>query len=216
MGELPDEVLEICQRLAKLTEMLRGLAELFLNDLSEKTGSHDIVRLHRLILQMNRALGMFEAQSKLWRLASLAQSSGAPVTKWATREEREGQLHLWFHCVGIRVSDQLERLLWRSIPHIIVTSATLRSLNSFSRLQEMSGLEEKAGDRFVALDSPFNHCEQGKIVIPRMRVEPSIDNEEQHIAEMAAFFRKQVESKNISVCWYCLPADGRCSAFSTM
>ncbi len=195
MGELPDEVLEICQRLAKLTEMLRGLAELFLNDLSEKTGSHDIVRLHRLILQMNRALGMFEAQSKLWRLASLAQSSGAPVTKWATREEREGQLHLWFHCVGIRVSDQLERLLWRSIPHIIVTSATLRSLNSFSRLQEMSGLKEKAGDRFVALDSPFNHCEQGKIVIPRMRVEPSIDNEEQHIAEMAAFFRKQVESK---------------------
>ena len=143
MGELPDEVLEIRQRLAKLTEMLRGPAELFLNDLSEKTGSHDIVRLHRLILQMNRALGMFEAQSKLWRLASLAQSSGAPVTKWATREEREGQLHLWFHCVGIRVSDQLERLLWRSIPHIIVTSATLRSLNSFSRLQEMSGLKRK-------------------------------------------------------------------------
>lgn len=76
--------------------------------------------------------------------------------------------------------------------------------------------EEKAGDRFVALDSPFNHCEQGKIVIPRMRFEPSIDNEEQHIAEMAAFFREQVESKNISVCWYCLPADGRCSGFSTM
>ena len=151
MGVLPDEVLEICQRLAKLTEMLRGLAELFLNDLSEKTGSHDIVR--------------------------------------------EGQLHLRFHCVGIRVSDQLERLLWRSIPHIIITSATLRSLNSFSRLQEMSGLKEKAGDRFVALDSPFNHCEQGKIVIPRMRVEPSIDNEEQHIAEMAAFFRKQKKKK---------------------
>lgn len=57
MGELPDEVLEICQRLAKLTEMLRGLAELFLNDLSEKTGSHDIVRLHRLILQMNARWG---------------------------------------------------------------------------------------------------------------------------------------------------------------
>ncbi len=28
-----------------------------------------------------------------------------------------------------------------------------------------------------------------------MRFEPSIDNEEQHIAEMAAFFREQVESK---------------------
>lgn len=100
MGELPQEVMEICQRLAKLTEMLRGLAELFLNDLSEKTGSHDVVRLHRILLQMNRALGMFESQSKLWRLASMAQSSGAPVTKWATREIRDGQIHVWFHCVG--------------------------------------------------------------------------------------------------------------------
>ncbi|WP_313448701.1 ATP-dependent DNA helicase DinG [Pseudescherichia sp.] len=195
MGELPDEVMEICLRLAKLTEMLRGLAELFLNDLSEKTGQHDIVRLHRVILQMNRALGMFESQSKLWRLASMAQASGAPVTKWATRELVEGQMHLFFHCVGIRVSDQLEKLLWRSVPHIVVTSATLRSLNSFSRLQEMSGLKEKAGDRFVTLDSPFNHIEQGQLMIPQMRYEPLMEHEEKHIAEMAAYFREQVEKK---------------------
>ncbi len=195
MGELPDEVMEICLRLAKLTEMLRGLAELFLNDLSEKSGQHDIVRLHRVILQMNRALGMFESQSKLWRLASMAQASGAPVTKWATRELVEGQMHLFFHCVGIRVSDQLEKLLWRSVPHIVVTSATLRSLNSFSRLQEMSGLKEKAGDRFVTLDSPFNHIEQGRLVIPQMRYEPLMEHEEKHIAEMAAYFREQVEKK---------------------
>ncbi|WP_318364976.1 ATP-dependent DNA helicase DinG [Enterobacter sp.] len=198
MGELPDEIMEICQRLAKLTDALRGLAELFLNDLSEKTGKHDVVRLHRTILQMNRALGMFENQSKLWRLASMAQASGAPVTKWASRELRDGQLHLFFHCVGIRVSDQLEKLLWRSVPHIVVTSATLRSLNSFSRLQEMSGLKEKAGDRFVTLDSPFNHVEQGKIVIPQMQYEPLMENEEKHIAEMAAYFREQVESKTYS------------------
>ncbi len=195
MGELPDEIMAICQRLAKLTELLRGLAEAFLNDLGEKTGSHDIVRLHRVILQMNRALGMFEAQSKLWRLASLAHASGAPVSKWATRDVREGQSHMFFHCVGIRVSDQLEKLLWRSVPHIVVTSATLRSLNSFSRLQEMSGLKEKAGDRFVALDSPFNHVEQGKIVIPQMHYEPLMENEAQHVAEMAAFFRRELESK---------------------
>ncbi|WP_163304679.1 ATP-dependent DNA helicase DinG [Enterobacter ludwigii] len=195
MGELPDEVMEICQQLAKHLEKLRGLAEMFLNDLSEKTGSHDVVRLHRILLQMNRALGMFEAQSKLWRLASMAQASGAPVTKWATRDVKDGQAHLFFHCVGIRVADQLEKLIWRSVPHVVVTSATLRSLNSFSRLQEMSGLKEKAGDRFVALDSPFNHCGQGKLVIPRMKYEPLIDNEEQHIAEMAAYFREQLESE---------------------
>ncbi|MGS9097370.1 ATP-dependent DNA helicase DinG, partial [Salmonella enterica subsp. enterica serovar Infantis] len=82
-----------------------------------------------------------------------------------------------------------------SVPNFIVTSATLLSLNSFSRLHELSGLIEKAGDRFVALDSPFNHVEKGKLVIPQMRYEPTIDNEEQHIAEMSAYFREKLDSK---------------------
>lgn len=192
MGELPEAIMAICLRLAKLMEGLRSLSEALLNDLSEKTGAHDIVRLYRTLLQMNRALGYFEAQSKLWKLAAMEQASGAPVTKWLTREQWEGQFHLLFHCVGIRVSSQLEKLLWRKVPHVIVTSATLRSLNRFDRLQEMTGLSEKAGDRFIALDSPFNHVEQGKLVIPQMRYEPAISSEPEHIAEMAAFFRAEL------------------------
>lgn len=192
MGSLPAELLETVQRLAKLTDALCGLAEAFLNDLSEKTGQHDIVRLHRIILQMNRALGHFETQSKLWKLAALSHISGAPVCKWVSRTLREGQLHIFMHCAGIRVSSQLEKLLWRNVPHVIVTSATLRSLNSFSRLQELSGLNEKAGDRFIALDTPFNHVEQGRLLIPRMRYEPVMDQEALHVAEMAAFFRAEL------------------------
>jgi ATP-dependent DNA helicase DinG len=141
---------------------------------------------------MNRALGYFETQSKLWRLSAMEQASGAPVSKWVTRDVREGQPHLFFHCVGIRVCDQLEKLVWRNVPHVIVTSATLRSLNKFDRLQEMSGLDEDAGDRFIALDSPFNHVEQGKLVIPQLTVEPTMENEAQHLAEMAAFFRAEL------------------------
>ncbi|WP_058913891.1 ATP-dependent DNA helicase DinG [Entomohabitans teleogrylli] len=192
MGELPEELLVQVQRLAKLTESLRGLSEALLNDLSEKTAQQDIVRLHRALLSMNRALGQFEAQSKLWKLASLAQASGAPVSKWVTRELRDGQPHLWMHCVGIRVSDQLEKLLWRTVPHVVVTSATLRSLNRFDRLQELTGLREKAGDRFVTLDSPFHHVDQGRLLIPQMRYEPRIEHETEHLAEMAAFFRSEL------------------------
>lgn len=162
MGELPVEMRESCQRLATLTEKLHGLAELFVNALSEKTGSHDIVRLHRTLLQMNRMLGYFEAQSKLWRLAAMVQASGAPISKWVTRNVHDGWPHLWFHCVGIRVADQLEKLLWRSVPHTVVTSATLRSLNSFSRLQEMSGLREKAGS-FCQSYLPLQSCGLGKV-----------------------------------------------------
>ncbi len=194
MGELPAEMVESCARLFKLTDALRGLAEFVLNDLTEQTGKADIVRLHRAILQLNRHFGWFEAMSKLWRLAAMEKASNAPVSKWVTRELRDGQAHLLFHCVGIRVSDQLEKLLWRKVPHVVVTSATLRSLNSFA-LQEMSGLNEKAGDRFVALDSPFNHVEQGKLVIPQMRYEPLLANEAEHIAEMARFFLQQMQAQ---------------------
>ncbi|QKJ86496.1 ATP-dependent DNA helicase DinG [Paramixta manurensis] len=192
MGKLPEAVLTLCARLYKLSDALRGLAEALLNDLSEKTGQHDVVRLHRTLMQMNRTFGWFEAMSKLWRLAAMEQASGAPVSKWVTRELREGNPHLLLHCAGIRVSDQLEKLLWRKVPHVILTSATLRSLNSFHRLQEMSGLSEKPGDRFVALDSPFRHVEQGKLIIPQMRYEPLMATEAQHIAEMAHFFRQQI------------------------
>ncbi|MFD1802923.1 ATP-dependent DNA helicase DinG [Mixta tenebrionis] len=194
MGQLPEEMMALCARLCKLSDGLRGLAEALLNDLSEKTGQYDVVRLHRTLLQMNRAFGWFENISKLWRLASMEHASGAPVSKWVSRELREGQPHLFFHCAGIRVSEQLEKLLWRKVPHVVLTSATLQSLNSFNRLQELSGLSEKAGDRFVALGSPFNHVEQGRLVIPQMRYEPLMANEAQHIAEMAHFFRHQVEA----------------------
>ncbi|MGE9550669.1 ATP-dependent DNA helicase DinG [Erwinia amylovora] len=194
MGRLPEEVLTLCGRLFKLSDGLRGLAEALLNDLSEKSGQFDVVRLHRTLLQMNRALGWFEASSKLWRLAAMEQASGAPVSKWATRDIREGTAHLTFHCAGIRVSEQLEKLLWRKIPHVVLTSATLRSLSSFQRLQEMSGLSEKVGDRFVALDSPFNHIDQGKLIIPQMRCEPVLANEVEHLAEMAHFFRQQIKT----------------------
>lgn len=148
------------------------MAEFVLNDLSEQTGKHDIVRLHRAIIQMSRTLGYLEAMSKLWRLAAMAKASNAPISKWVTREYRENQTHLYFHCVGIRVSDQLDKMLWRKVPHVIVTSATLRSLNSFGRLQELSGLSEKGGDQFEALSSPFNHIDQGKLVIPSVLSQP--------------------------------------------
>ena len=54
--------------------------------------------MHRLILQMNRALGMFEAQKQTLAAGVSGAIFRAPVTKWATREEREGQLSVVSLC----------------------------------------------------------------------------------------------------------------------
>lgn len=191
LGVLPEAMQLCCQDLFKQTDALKGLAESILNDLTEQTAKQDIVRLHRSILTTSRAMGYFENMAKLWRLAALEQSSGAPVSKWLSRRYEKNQSRIFMHCAGIRVSEQLQHLLWRNVPHIVITSATLRSLNSYSRFMELTGLSEKSDDRFVTLSSPFNHVEQGKIIIPKMEYEPTIANESQHLAEMASFFREQ-------------------------
>lgn len=196
MGELPDALREQCEQLYKLYDGLRAAAETLLNFLGEQTGKADMVRIHRGMLQLNRFFGHFEAQSKLWRLAALRQLSGAPVSKWATLETAEDKPQLWLHCAGIRVSTQLENILWSKVPHTILTSATLRSLNTFNRFQELSGLSEKATDRFVCLESPFNHAQQGKLIIPQMQYEPDFQHEALHLTEMAGIFRQTLVESN--------------------
>ncbi|MGG2142043.1 ATP-dependent DNA helicase DinG [Symbiopectobacterium sp. RP] len=195
MGVMPEEMRLVCVRMHKLTDGLRGLTEYLSHDLGEKTGKHDVVRVHQALLRMSRAMGYLESKTQLWHLAALEKVSNAPVSKWLHREYREGQWRLSLHCAGIRVCDQLDRLLWRNVSHVVLTSATLRSLNSYQRLKELSGLDEEEGDRFITLDSPFNHCQQGKLVIPKMHCEPLLENEVPHIAEMARFFRQSLSQQ---------------------
>ncbi len=100
--------------------MLRGLAELFLNDLSatEKPEAMHL-RCASLILQMNRALGMFEAQSKLWCAAGLLVKLLVKelVTNGRRRRiVREERQHIfWFHRVDQPVISCGEVAGWRSI-----------------------------------------------------------------------------------------------------
>ncbi len=82
-----------------------------------------------------------------------------------TREEREGQLHLWFHCVGIRVA-----ISWKgccgAVFRTLLLPPHLAFAEQFFAFAGDEWAEREAGDRFVALDSPFNHCEQGKMLFP--------------------------------------------------
>ncbi|HEJ9413509.1 TPA: ATP-dependent DNA helicase DinG [Proteus mirabilis] len=196
LGQLPEQLLLCCQNLFKLTDGLKMLGESILNDLTERTAKEDVVRLHRAILTTSRMVGYLENMAKLWRLATLEQTSKAPVSKWLTRRYDKKQSHLYLHCAGIRVSEQLTQLLWKNIPHVVITSATLRSLNSFSRIQELTGLSEHFDDRFITLSSPFMHERQGKLVIPKMRNEPTMANEKAHLKEMARYFRQGMVENN--------------------
>ena len=106
-----------------------------------------------LILQMNRRVGDVRGAKQTLAAGFAGAIFRAPVTKWA-REEREGPSPL-VSCVRIRVSDQLEGCCGAVFPHIIVTSATLRSLNSFSRLREMMVWKRESGRPFCGAGFPL-------------------------------------------------------------
>ena len=75
----------------------------------------------------------------------------------------------------------------QNIPHIVLTSATLRSLDSYARLTELTGLNDYENDCFVTLTTSFEHVKQGRLVILKMSIEPMIQNEMLHLAEMADY-----------------------------
>ncbi len=71
-------------------------------------------------------------------------------------------------------------------------SLNSRSLNSFSRIQELTGLSEHFDDRFITLSSPFyTHMKgKGNSLSLKMRYEPTMANEKAHLKEMARYFRQ--------------------------
>ncbi|STE46553.1 ATP-dependent DNA helicase DinG [Escherichia coli] len=217
MGELPDEVLEICQRLAKLTEMLRGLAELFLNDLSEKTGSHDIVRLHRLILQMNRALGDVRGAKQ-----TLAAGFAGAI----------------FRCTGDQMGDAgrarraatpLVSLRGNTCQRSAGKAAVAQYSAHYCHLRNLAFAEQFfafAGDEWSERESgatvlwrwipPLTTANRAKLLFPGCALSLPSTTKSSILPKWRPFSVSRWRAKNISVCWYCLPADGRCSAFSTM
>lgn len=193
LGQLPPELYICCQQLLQLSQDLVVLTEKIVDHLSEQSGKHDAASLHSSLLISSKMLSYWQNMVKLWRLASCETSSNAPVSKWLSCHYDKNQLHYYFHCAGIRVSEQLDQLLWQNIPHIIVTSATLRSLDSYSRFTELTRLNQADDDRFISLDASFDHVKQGRLVIPKMSFEPTLQNETLHIAEMAAYFKQQLQ-----------------------
>ncbi|SET01028.1 ATP-dependent DNA helicase DinG [Thorsellia anophelis] len=193
LGKLTEEFTLLCDALQQSCSKFAGIADFFLEYFNDQTAKHDISKIQKFQLQFSRYFGYFDNLNKLWQLACKEASSQAPISKWLSRSFNGSVMYTYFHCAALRVSDALTRIIWNQVPHVVITSATLRSLNSFSRLEELTGLRPDLNDNFIALASPFTHHEQGRILIPKMKNSPAMENEEAHLNEMARFFIHQFE-----------------------
>ena len=67
----------------------------------------------------------------------------------------------------------------------VLTSATLRALNSFSFFCRQTGISEKADDgvRFLALASPFDYAAQAELHLPKTKCEPQMPQFSDYLIE---------------------------------
>jgi len=115
-----------------------------------------------------------ENLSKVWHLmAEPKKEKGAPLVKWLeVNPDRENDVIV--NVSPLEIGWQLDQKLWSRCVGAVLTSATLRALNSFTFFCHQVGVSNKEEDgiQFLALASPFNYQDNAQLYIPVMKYEP--------------------------------------------
>ncbi|ASP16519.1 ATP-dependent helicase DinG family protein [Neisseria sp. oral taxon 020 str. F0370] len=149
-----------------------------------------------LIDRTTTEFGIFVARSEqtadVWELlATATPEGGEPLAKWI--ERRVGDKNDYhFHASPISGAATLANGLWRRAAGAILTSATLRSLNSFDLLLRQTGLVWLPDTETLALDSPFDFPKQGELYIPPLSASPKQPAE--HTAAVIEWLPKLVSA----------------------
>ncbi|UPQ87034.1 ATP-dependent DNA helicase DinG [Vibrio sinaloensis] len=175
-GELPTWLEEEARDLKKLAQKgaqtVAKIADLIAErvkdgELSNKLAEPALAELGFYIQRMDNL-------AQVWRLmAEPTREEGAPLARWLeVSQEREGDFIV--NVSPLEVGWQLDQQLWSRCVGAVLTSATLRALNSFSFFCRQAGISEKSEDgvRFLALASPFDYAQQAELRIPKTPCEP--------------------------------------------
>ncbi|MDV7103910.1 ATP-dependent DNA helicase DinG [Vibrio sp. TH_r3] len=126
-----------------------------------------------------------ENLAKVWSLmAEPKKDKGAPLVKWLEiSAEREDDFIV--NVSPLEVGWQLDQKLWSRCVGCVLTSATLRALNSFTFFCHQVGVSNKEEDgvQFLALASPFNYQDNAELLIPAMKYEPQAPQFSDYLAE---------------------------------
>lgn len=70
-----------------------------------------------------------------------------------------------FVATPLKISDELDEVLYSNLDHMVFTSATIAINGNFDYFEKSIGLQEKALEKII--DSPFNYNKQMKVYIPK-------------------------------------------------
>ena len=176
-GELPSWLEEEAKELKKLSQKGAQAVAKVADLISERVKDGELA--NRLAEPALAELGFYiqrmDNLAQVWNLmAEPLREKGAPLARWLeVSPEREGDFVV--NVSPLEVGWQLDQQIWSRCVGAVLTSATMRALNSFSFFCRQAGVSEKAEDgvRFLALASPFDYQNQAELHIPKMSCEPS-------------------------------------------
>ncbi|KKO47385.1 damage-inducible protein [Arsukibacterium ikkense] len=124
----------------------------------------------KLLQEISQLAQKLEQQHTLWQLFSQPQAEPAFQARWVAQDEQQ---QLTAHACPLSVANTLEQLLFSQAYACILCSATLTVLNSFDHIKYELGLSAHPGLQTLRVDSPFAYQQNGVIILPKMRHEPT-------------------------------------------
>lgn len=174
-GVLPDNITtlgsnifsaaeNLISKLSALVEQIEiSLAENAESPVLEKELSEANVALDR-ILQVYRTWSM---------MLTVTEVNHAPIAKWIETSAYGNDIEYIACASPVSAANALKHSFWDKALGVALTSATLTAMNSFDYFLTQSGLSLVDNrTRTLALPSPFNYQEQGRLILPKMKCSP--------------------------------------------
>lgn len=186
-GELPQWLTEESKELKKLSHKgslaVAKIADLIAERVKEGELSNRLAE--PALAELGFYIQRMDNLAQVWNLMAEPQrEKGAPLARWLeVSPEREGDFIV--NVSPLEVGWQLDQQLWSRCIGAVLTSATMRALNSFSFFCRQAGISEKSEDgvRFLALASPFDYQNQAELYVPKMAYEPQAPQFTEHLIE---------------------------------
>lgn len=162
-GKLPEWLKHVAEDQHAAAQKLNGK----LQQVLALIDSDSTPKLLPLQEQLLTAMEGAERLQKLW--GALAADQTIPWAKWLERTDKD----IILSAAPIEVANELKYKLWEPCAGAVLVSATLQSHQGFSHAARELGLGKMEGCQYKVLPSPFDYPNQGRLVIPAMKTDPS-------------------------------------------
>gem|GEM_PF-7996 len=166
-GQLPDAARQAAADCYTPLTLLWEVADDMTEDLDQIDDSSPTAygMARALAPELGIMASRLEEYVKLFSLLSEAYDPNLPPTaRWAEADDSE----LWLEAAPVSAAPLLKRALWCACAGAVITSATLTSLNRWSRFRAKAGLSGEDGTQYLRLISPFDYPNIAELHIPWM------------------------------------------------